>query len=77
MTIVARLGAGALALSLATAALLLERIDKIGTENKSTTLKSLFARLGVSPRKTEAAAGGPTSPPVPSTASEDKRNRRA
>jgi len=58
--------------SLATAAWLLERIDKIGTENRST-LKSLFARLGASPRKAEVAAGGPASAPAPSAASEDKR----
>ena len=59
--------------SLATAAWLLERIDKVGTENKST-LRSLFARLGASPRKADAPAVGPGSASPQSSAPRGERD---
>jgi pSer/pThr/pTyr-binding forkhead associated (FHA) protein len=46
--------------SLATAAWLLERIDKIGNDNKST-IKSVFSRFGSALRRAEPAAGPLTS----------------
>ena len=49
--------------SLETAAWLLERIDKLGTENKSN-IKSFFSRIGTSIRKAEEAASASTQSPA-------------
>ena len=49
--------------SLATAAWLLERIDKLGNENK-TNIKSFFSRIGTSIRKAEEAASTSTQSPA-------------
>jgi predicted component of type VI protein secretion system len=49
--------------SLETAAWLLERIDKLGTENKSN-IKSFFSRIGSSIRKAEEAASASTQSPA-------------
>ena len=49
--------------SLETAAWLLDRIDKLGTENKSN-IKSFFSRIGSSIRKAEEAASASTQSPA-------------